>query len=323
MRELERLRAWAGELLRGGPGQGDPPQSLVRAHHLAPLAYARGHAAFRDEYAAAAVMVTRRTGQLEEVGGLLAGEGVRAALIKGAAWAVELYPSPAERPMVDVDLLIEPSGVTRALDVLQGAGFEWVGALGRSAGTHAATLRRGEQMVDVHRELFQPGRSQVQLGEVWERTTPSHVPGLARLEPVDDALSCLMHIARHELVVPLLSYLDASLLLRRLSPHERLELERRARRYEVARAAAVVQAMLDALAQEASALSAGVLGPAMRALLPTPDQVLALRHSARARTIAQKLVLTQGPKELVGFAAGWIGSRTQASLRRLRRGVLA
>lgn len=60
---------------------------------------------------------------LHQVVETLAGEGIRVMLLKGAALATTVYPSFAQRPMGDFDVLVPPGEARRAWDVLRGAGW--------------------------------------------------------------------------------------------------------------------------------------------------------------------------------------------------------
>src|SRR5678816_2510112 len=100
------MRAFVVGVMTDAATRDRPPSTLVRAHHLGPIAYKRGVAEFRAEYAASTVVAERRAGLLAEVVGALRTRGVRVALVKGISFVGTIYPDPAERPMNDIDLLI-------------------------------------------------------------------------------------------------------------------------------------------------------------------------------------------------------------------------
>lgn len=54
---------------------------------------------------------------------LLEGSGVRTLMLKGAPLGVDYYPSPAARPMRDIDLAVQPQHAFRAAEVLNGHGW--------------------------------------------------------------------------------------------------------------------------------------------------------------------------------------------------------
>ena len=57
----------------------------------------------------------------------LARAGVEAVVLKGPPLAVDAHGDPALRHPGDLDVLVAPEGVERALDALRAAGFEWFG----------------------------------------------------------------------------------------------------------------------------------------------------------------------------------------------------
>lgn len=111
-------------------------RELVRMHGLEGLAYAR-HRAQRgallpSELAAELEPVYRGQGLLttlllESAGRArlaLGDAGIGALMFKGGALVSDgTYPDPAARRMDDVDLLVSPGAVPRAVEILQAAGF--------------------------------------------------------------------------------------------------------------------------------------------------------------------------------------------------------
>jgi hypothetical protein len=158
-------------------------------------------------------------------------------------------------------------------------------------------------MLDLHRAIIQPLRSRIDMAAVWRRARPAveRDDGGFRLDPVDEALFHMVHLARHELWAPLVSYADASRLLRRLNQGQKACLRRRARRYRLSRAVASATAMTRALCVGANTCSGG--DAIRRLVLPGPAEVLDCRRPPRARQLLRKLVLLEGPAELAGLAA--------------------
>lgn len=75
--------------------------------------------------------------------------GIEPVLLKGAALLATVYPSPGCRPMVDVDLQVEPQRLPEVLLLLRSLGFE---ELAREADT--VSLRRGSELtLDLHHRL--------------------------------------------------------------------------------------------------------------------------------------------------------------------------
>ena len=299
--DIERMRMFVADLLSDRDCITAPPIGLVKANHLGPLAYRRGVAEFRDEYAAAAIMAERRAQILRDVLRAFADRGIEAAMLKGVSFLGNIYPDVAERPMNDIDLLVRVTQLPDAIEALKALGFQRTGFERKlSDYYHAIVFNRDDMMVELHRNIMQRLRMRMPLDDVWARTRPDDQgSGARRLERVDELLMCMIHISRHELAVPAINFVDVRRLWQRLDETQRIELRDRARDYRVGRAIDAVLGMTELLA----AGSAGTprVG-AGSAILPSTDDVLRGNRPRRARQIAQKLYLTQGPREHVGLA---------------------
>ena len=117
---------------------------------------------------------------------------------------------------------------------------------------------------------------------------------------------CMIHASRpHQLAVPAISYLDVWRLWRRLTTAQRTELVERARRYRVERAVTAVLQLTEHLAAGTSARPD--LGPGSQ-VLPSTDDALRGTRPPRLRQIAQKLLLTEGPRETLGLGYAWVAA---------------
>jgi len=302
--ELARMRAFVAAVMAdASSGVGDPPAELVAKNHLGPIAYRMGVNSFRDEYAASAIMAHRRAALLGEITAALVARGVRVALVKGIAYAGTIYPDPAERPMHDIDLLVPQRQLPEAMREMATLEFARIGhRRRRSTYYHAIELARSGLRIELHRSMVQHFRTSVRMGDIWRRARPQpDAGGAERLDPVDDLLLCMLHIARHELAVPVLNYVDVIRLWNRLDAASRELLARRASEYRVARALSAVRSMTDLLAE-------GRQGrPAVRGgtLLPSSDEILAGQSPARLRQIGCKLILSEGVREGLGLGLAW------------------
>lgn len=159
---------------------------------------------------------------LEQLSRAFASERLRALLVKGAALALTVYPTPAHRPMSDIDLLIDPRAEPRVLAALQNlSGSE----IRRPPGRPISTKFLGEIMVilrfgaisfpvEVHTSLDKIVPRPVPVLELFERAreAPS-LPGLFLPSLEDHALLVALHAAGNELRLPS-NLLDIELLLR-------------------------------------------------------------------------------------------------------------
>jgi hypothetical protein len=198
--------------------------------------------------------------------------GVRVAPIKGVAYATGLYALPTERPMTDVDLLVEPHAAPSARAVLGELGF---GLVADTALHHASTWVRRDLVIDLHRNILAKGRSQIDLDAVWARMSPGWPPGAERLDPHDELAFHLLHMVRNRLRGPLIQVVDAARLAARSSPKPALD---RARAWGVETAAELAWSYVDAIVADRAGRPAGWLGP-------DSDDALAMRQPSAVRKI--------------------------------------
>lgn len=312
------MRMFVGAVLTGGTLSSDPPIDLIRINHLGPIAYRMGVAALRGEYAASAIAADRRLALIRKLATVLGKRGIQLALIKGIAQVGNIYPDPAERPMHDIDVLVRTHQLPDAIQCVKDLGFARVGFSRKlSRWYHAIVFLRGDMMVELHRNIVQPYRTNLRIEDMWARSTlDPQGTGAQRLDAVDELLICMVHMARHELAVPALNYVDVSRMWKRLDAGQREVLFGRARSYRIERAVGVVLGMTELL----TAGGRGSPGEGrLASIFPSTDDVLRGNRPHRLRQIAQKLLLTEGTRERLGlgFVAGaaiidgWWRSRSE------------
>lgn len=312
----ERLRLW---LLNGDRPQ---PAGAADAADLADAARAQGlagrldhaltaapnhpawpepaRAVLRDAHRAALLHGTRLLSVAASVQRLLGALGLRTLPLKGVALAAAGFVEVAERPMVDLDLLLLDDW-DPAVGALTGAGFQR-----GEAADHALSLRDPEtaEVLELHHSVTScPGFFPLDREGLWQRSqlTPS---GL-RVPAAEDLLVLgALHAAfQHGLVLPLVHYLDFQVLLSRASLDASLAGEIAAR----AGAGLVVRVALEA--------AATVVGSARPELLlsrlPAPHPALATWLAARLRH----------PLSLVSPSPPAL-ARVRWELARSRRGAL-
>ncbi|MBZ0232801.1 MAG: nucleotidyltransferase family protein [Deltaproteobacteria bacterium] len=305
---MSRLVA-LGELVRAIVDDRPAPNAdpvLVRKHGLAPLAYTHGRSLFRADYALSSIRAEQQRELACEAVATLGSAGIQVILLKGISYAGELYKDPAERPMSDVDLMVPVADHPRAVAVLEGIGYRHAGPkIQRSHRHHAMTLKRPGAAVDLHRSPTQEGRVDIPMREVWRRVTPaSRVPGASRLQEDDEILFHLANLARHDLIVPLISFVDAGRMLRHLDTLARQRLVRKAHEWRFGR-------VFDACV-EAVEIVCGRNVTRERWWLPARNSMLAGERPSRPVQIGRKLLLVEGPRELLSYARsvadGWVTS---------------
>ncbi len=302
----DALAALCEALVADRPATHVPSAARVRRHDLGPLAHTHGVPGFRSDHAFATIQHDRLHAAAAEACAALHAAGIAVALYKGIAYAGTLYADPAERPMTDVDLLVHPADATRAIDLIQRLGYWHVGPAGqRAPRTHAITLKRRGDAIDLHRSPMQLGRAAIPFADVLARATPSaRIPGALRLAPVDELLFHLAHMIRHELYVPLIGFVDVGRMLARLGDDRRAAYAR-ADAWRLGRSVRAALEVVDHVIAR---------GPRPRWWLPARAEVLRRTLPARPIQVARKLLLIDGPKEIKGFAA----SIVEGQLQRLR-----
>jgi len=294
MNSLAALGSLVQALAEDRPASPAEPEK-IRSHGLAPMSFTHGLTDFRADYALSSIRAEQQR--------VIAGEVVD-SLDRYAGW---LYADPAERPMSDVDLLVPVEDFARALAAVERLGYRHAGpAIQRSPRHHAMTLKRPNASVDLHRSPAQRGRIAIPMPEVWRRAEPATwIPGAQRLDELDEVLFHMANIARHDLIVPLLSFVDAGRMLRRLDAQRRDELSRRAVQWRFGR-------VLDACI-EATERVCGWRTDRGRWWLPTREQMLDGTRPRRAVQIGRKLLLVEGPRELIAYGEavldGWLTAR--------------
>ena len=199
--------------------------------------------AARPDKREAAIELLRRH-ELERVLTALAGSGVCVLLLKGAALAYSLYPSPTLRPRMDTDLLVRETQRATAEQILVDLGYSKPNAIsGRLVRYQCGYARRDrfgiDHLLDLHwrisnTQLFSRA---LDFEELWQRSLGVADLGkhARRLGSAHALLHACMHRAHH-MNSPihmgdtppmqgdrLIWLYDIHLLLESMSPEERLD----------------------------------------------------------------------------------------------------
>lgn len=145
----------------------------------------------------------------EELRDILAAAGIRALPIKGVDLAFTVYPSPACRPMTDVDILVSPDDYEGAEGVIEREGFVPFSRAARWWPGRAFT-RKGAT-VDLH---WSPAAAVPARRAVALRSFADNEKG------VEDEFRLLVSVCHHQnhfFSLNLLDYYEALLLARRVS----------------------------------------------------------------------------------------------------------
>ncbi len=266
------------------------PLEGVRRHMLAALAARAGVKACRDDLVRATVAWGRLTAVVPPIVATLTNSGVRVIPIKGVSYAAGLYSSPAERPMTDVDLLVEPHAIAKARYLLREVGFTLAED---TPGHHASTWVRDGLVIDLHRGIVGVGRSRIDFAKVWRRTVAGWPTGAERLDPHDELVFHLLHMARNRLCGPLVHVVDASRLESRVGSVE-VALAR-AKEWGVGVAARAAWNYVHFIVNDGS----------RGWLAPRTEDVLAVHQPPMIRKFAFDVVTAGSPQQFVARALGY------------------
>lgn len=147
---------------------------------------------------------------LEHALQVLESAGVAVMLLKGVALAQTIYPTIADRPMADVDLLVHPCDRDRAGSALVAAGYRVVPEPEQRFSpfdtefTGEMVFRRGHGVwIEVHWELtpaeWMRHLIALDMEALWRDAIPLQVNGqrALQLSPPDTLLHLCLHLAVH------------------------------------------------------------------------------------------------------------------------------
>lgn len=226
-------------------------------------------------------------------------EKVPFLLLKGAALGWSVYPDPVLRQMTDVDLLVAPADLERALRGLFRRGFrvpdDETLAFWREAYYNVPIESPADGApLEVHWSIAQEQRHQPDIPGLFVRSQEVVVDGVAYrlLGPADLLLHQALHLSYHYYEPKLAWLIDLVLLMRNNPPVD--EVLHRARRWGMALPLALVILQIEKTFPGAA----------------DPGLVHFAQDSGRARTIAA-LFRSKKPVELI---RGWDNRRRQLIL---------
>jgi hypothetical protein len=244
-------------------------------------------------------------------------EGEPFVVLKGADYMRRLYARPALRPMQDIDVLVPAPRLEAVCARLLARG------LVRRAPTRAAreapsyyerAFLLGDVIVEVHHAFLQRSRHPVDYAAVWSRRVPCPDLGgeAARLHDVDAFAYHALALAKDELTVPLIRFVDLRLMLQA----DRAVLRPAAARAREWKAARALFAALFRLRSVFPDLGGGDLesverelqGPLARRwlvrwVLPPPGEQGRAGAVTRGRQLWRKFWLLDDTRRRIAFAA--------------------
>jgi hypothetical protein len=180
-----------------------------------------------SERAEAAIEIARR-GDLTMLLGALGAAGIPVLLLKGAAFGYTLYPEPWLRPRHDTDLLVAPTDVAEAGQILERAGYQPARAVrGRHVAHQRNFVRHDRGGLHSHCDLHWKPANPVAVAdllsfqELLDASQAVSIAGVRVARTPQDAhallLACLHRAAHHHDSDDLLWLYDIHLLAERLT----------------------------------------------------------------------------------------------------------
>ncbi len=189
----------------------------IRALHLEVNLPAAALQRLRYHYVDQIKISTRREHELVQALQALSDVAVTPVLFKGAALAHTIYPTPACRPMVDLDLWMAATEMARAQSALENCGYVQRMTTARPQALQAKNYGEiqlygsgpDQGVIELHWGVF-PGEwlrrtARVDHAEVWARCVPLTVLGhtVRGLSPEDQLLQLAVHQAiSHQMSEP-------------------------------------------------------------------------------------------------------------------------
>ncbi|MBW8785064.1 MAG: nucleotidyltransferase family protein [Novosphingobium sp.] len=219
------------------PGEWRRITRMAREHRLEPLLHAQHsandavpaatRAEWREQHRAAGLAALVQQAELGETGALLERHGFAPIALKGAWLARYAYPSAAQRPLRDLDLLLSPETVVPAFEHLRASGYRLEDPLEMALDSYVAIDKhlppliapRGTR-VELHHRLWEPeGRLDHHAPERDEaavRDRSIRLDGIAYPAPDDMLAHLIVHAAySHRLDCGPLILSDIAFLVRR------------------------------------------------------------------------------------------------------------
>ena len=281
----------------------------------------------RTQSPAAHAEALLRAHVLAQVASALRGASLPALLVKGAALALTVYPSPASRPMQDIDLLVHRADRDRVLAALTAVGGVVHASPDRPLtadflGETGVMMRAGQTpfLVEIHTSLDKIVPRPIDTAGLFARALAAPgLPGLLVPSAEDHALLIALHAAGHELQHPA-AWLDLELLFR-----SGIDLDTLVHRASEWRLTTVMHAMMTALHAlgAASVTPAHVAafdpGPLRRRLVERVHHPAAALDAHRPSALGLPWILRQIPlrDDLAAYGLG-LGRYAAARVRERR-----
>lgn len=168
------------------------------------------HPEMRDDYRNASMRDLPLTLELRRLKKLFREARIRFAPIKGADLAYSCYPDPALRFRCDIDLLVHPDDIDRAVDVAKGDG--WCAPHRYRNPRHVPAMYKKHAMLELHFTL--PDFPPAVMPRVWELLLREEGSTEFRLPPELSLAVTFQHARKHRWINSAALIADYAFLLK-------------------------------------------------------------------------------------------------------------
>jgi len=190
-------------------------------------------------------------GGLTTAVGILSNAGVASCALKGPVLSARLYPTPSARHSVDIDLLVRPDDVERALDAFVAAGFHVSDGVSteylRQYGHHLSMSRAATAPIELHFRAYSGFGVELSASDMLARARPIRFRddfSILVLSPEDEFVYLAAHAAGHSFIRLVWLY-DLKLLVKHHPELDWQQIAERAQRFGVASVVAYTIRLLD------------------------------------------------------------------------------
>lgn len=201
--------------------------NLSKSGKLAQIPAFAGNA-LRESYAASWMNNQQILQELEHISKVFHEEGIPIVLLKGACFALTIYPDIGLRPMGDLDILVPKASLAQAVQLAQSVGYveavpDASPGLNELIGHHACLRKTGIQgnLLEIHDSLVaeQSFSFAVPMDWFWEQAQPlahEKFSNLQMLSPTAQVLFAAAHamLQHGQQNSPLRWFYDIDLLIR-------------------------------------------------------------------------------------------------------------
>jgi hypothetical protein len=159
--------------------------------------------AFQEQYHVTLAKNLYLTKEFDVITGKLSELGIPCIGLKGALFARSIYPSPALRPMCDMDILVRPKDLHGVGEAVQSLGYRTFGKASvlekkkYQYHTHYHKESGAPILLEVHWALGQKNRYRIKDADIWARARKSPAGPFLEMSDDDTLIYLSLHYFKH------------------------------------------------------------------------------------------------------------------------------